>query len=303
MSAPALFGGRLYADLAPMRLIYVDEAGTSAKEPVSIVVGLLINPDTQWVPAYERFSAALAKVPEKFQEGFIFHATSIWGNPKYRDGWERKDRFDFLKEVMRIPAATSIPIAIGAVGRQYEIADENVLKFATQAQAQHAFAFGLCISAADGFIRTVGDETETGIVVAEDIPEMRRFIRDSVTVFNKVPLEVDPKDYIQRPGTGPRLEGMQLRVSRVLDTVHFISKSQSQLLPIVDAIAFGLRRYMANESSGEDFAEAILGESFRLDPIPRDPIETFTAIRWKRPNVKIEVFYTVDLSEMFSRKP
>jgi hypothetical protein len=69
-----------------VRFIYTDEAGTSAKEPVTVVIGLVVNPDTQLLPATSEVDKIFATVPPQCRKTFEFHATSIWGNKKYRDG-------------------------------------------------------------------------------------------------------------------------------------------------------------------------------------------------------------------------
>lgn len=48
---------------ALVRFIYTDEAGTSANEPVTVVVALVVDADTQWMPAFQRISALLERVP------------------------------------------------------------------------------------------------------------------------------------------------------------------------------------------------------------------------------------------------
>ena len=60
MSTPrrALFGGLLWGDAA-MRFIHVDEAGTSEHEPVTVVVGLIVDADKQLMIA----EAAIEALP------------------------------------------------------------------------------------------------------------------------------------------------------------------------------------------------------------------------------------------------
>ena len=40
--------------IAAMRIIYTDEAGTTAPEPVSVVAALIVNPDVHWFPVTRR---------------------------------------------------------------------------------------------------------------------------------------------------------------------------------------------------------------------------------------------------------
>jgi hypothetical protein len=85
----SLSGHRLAGD-APVRFIYTDEAGISASEPVTVVAALIVHADTQWHKAANLINALLGYVPKRYQEGFVFHATSIWGNPNLREGRSRR---------------------------------------------------------------------------------------------------------------------------------------------------------------------------------------------------------------------
>jgi hypothetical protein len=82
----ALFGGLLWGDL-PVRFVYTDEAGTSANEPTTIVVGLIVDADNQLMTAEAAINEILGAVLSKFREKFIFHATDVWGSEKYREEW------------------------------------------------------------------------------------------------------------------------------------------------------------------------------------------------------------------------
>lgn len=47
-----------------MRFIYMDEAGTSAHEPVTVVVGVIIHADTQWVSAADLIRYHFQAIPK-----------------------------------------------------------------------------------------------------------------------------------------------------------------------------------------------------------------------------------------------
>ena len=94
-----------------MRFVYTDEAGISAKEPVTVVVGLVVHADKEWMRATDLVSEALTKVPEKFRENFTFHATAVWGSHKYRPDWTFEDRLALLRRMMSIPNEVGCAIA------------------------------------------------------------------------------------------------------------------------------------------------------------------------------------------------
>jgi Protein of unknown function (DUF3800) len=245
-----------------MRLIYVDEAGTSANEPVTIVVGLIVNPDTQWHPAIRLIQNALLLVPEEFRNNFLFHAAAIWGSKKYREIWKREDRKKFLCEMMSIPQKADIAIAYAAVRRDGPpVTGRGVLAELPKEKMQHTVAFGICMGMADYFIRERRAPNEIATVVAEDVHDMRELLRNSVATFRTSPFNI-PEDVM------PHLAGSvsqiltidrRIRVERVIDTVHFAAKNEAYLLQLADACAFGLRIFFADESEGSDFIEPIGG--------------------------------------------
>lgn len=99
---------------ALVRFVYLDEAGTSAKEPVTVVAGIIVHADTQWRPAEADVNRIVKDmVPERYKENFVFHATEIWGSRKFRDGWDRNDRTAFLKEMMSVPHRPEHPPRCG----------------------------------------------------------------------------------------------------------------------------------------------------------------------------------------------
>lgn len=136
----ALFGGPLLGS-SLVRYIYIDEAGTSAKEPVSVVVGVIINADTQWRLAERELNNVFDRfVPSQFRENFVFHAKEIWGSPKYRDGWPIEKRLKFLRRVMKIPRNLRVPIALG-IQRRGSIQGPP--------EMDHLMAFAMCVGRAD----------------------------------------------------------------------------------------------------------------------------------------------------------
>ena len=62
-----------------MRFIYLDESGISAKERVAVVAGIIVDADKQLKSVEKHVESIIADyVPEKYQEGFSFHATDLF---------------------------------------------------------------------------------------------------------------------------------------------------------------------------------------------------------------------------------
>jgi hypothetical protein len=256
-----------------MRFIYTDEAGIAANEPVTVVVGIIVNADTQWVPTVGRIFEVLKMVPEKFRDEFVFHATSIWADHKYRPNWSFEARLEFLKRMMSIPRESGLPITYGMFYRDGTInPDVNLTELKmTREQYQHVHAFEACMASADDYINTYAAVNEISVIVAEDIPEMRQRLREATIQLRTGGLTIK-KALVTRQvqgktvSTSARPAAMQIR--RVVDDIHFSPKVSALILWVADAVAYGLRRYYATLPFGVDFAQAIMGPTF--DPIARE---------------------------------
>ncbi len=248
----ALFGSELEGDKA-VRFIYIDEAGISANEPVTVVVGIIVDADKYWRLAEAKMNQLLEDVPECFRQGFIFHAATISGSKKYHEKWAKNDRLAFLQEMMSIPKQLNLPISLGIAHRNAPFPTTHALPKMAKEKLQHMMAFYMCMHRADVYLRIRAGQNEVATIVAEDVPSMRRFLRMSLELVRDDPtlLEhaIDPKEH----------------VSRIIDTVHFAEKSHGPLLQIADACAYGFRRYFSKQKHGNDFVKSILGEPSNME--------------------------------------
>lgn len=265
--AQALFGGLLWGNNL-MRFVFVDEAGTSDLEPVTVVVGLIVNADTQLMFAEAAVEEALMAIPEKYRnkKSFVFHSTEIWGSNKYRQGWSMADRLALLKTMMALPRRLKIPITMSMVRRSAPF-DAHVNTPMSRSQFQHFMAFAGCMASADRYIRNYADPSEVAAVVAEDVPEMRQFLALAPSILRDKPITVGP-EYLQRTAKeielGHLTQSGDIRVSRIRSNIHFVSKGDKLLL-LADACAFGFRRFLSEQSFGDDFVSAILGSPLNIE--------------------------------------
>lgn len=256
----SLSGDLLWGDSA-VRFVYMDEAGTSAEEPVTVVVGLIIHADRQSMFAEAAIREVLGAVPEQFSKGFVFHATDVWGNPQYRDTWSMADRMALLRAMMSLPKRIGIPISFGVVRRSSDDGVDHAKLGMTKPQWQHNSAFITCIAAADKYIRTHADLTEVGTVVAEDVPEMRKFLKLAPQVLRNAPITLAPEHLIPSKlerELGYSVTERDFRVTRIRNSIHFVEKRDDPLLQLADACAFGLRRFLSDQSFGTEFMQWIL---------------------------------------------
>jgi hypothetical protein len=83
MSRLLAFGGGPLHGHKLVRIAYLDEAGISDKEPFAVVAAVIIDGDRHWRALHDALSglADLCAPPEK-RNGFIFHATELFGGGK-----------------------------------------------------------------------------------------------------------------------------------------------------------------------------------------------------------------------------
>jgi hypothetical protein len=243
-----------------VRYIFVDEAGTSAPEPVTVVVGITADADTHVMSAEALALELLASVPPKHKEGFVFHATQVFGDKKYQSDWSITDRLHLLKGMMSIPRRIGMSITVAACWRDAPMpADPNL----TKAQLDHAVAFMYCLTVTDRNIRRHARPGEVATVVAEDVPEMRRFLKKMPQMFRDSPMHLGPEHLRQTDkdiAAGYNTQSGELRISRIRNSVHFVDKDEDPLVQVADACAYGFRRYFAGEKFGPEFVDAILGD-------------------------------------------
>ena len=232
----------------------------------------IVHADTQWMLAYERIMVALSKVPARYRDEFIFHAKSVWGDPKLREGWGKGERLALLTEMMAIPRASGIALAYGLFYRDGEIDPSIDLGNMTAVQYQHTQAFGACMASADQFITSFAAPNEVATVVAEDIPEMRRSLQDAALRLRAGMMSIQNAVVTQQiAGAVSKNEHtVNLRIRNMVDEVHFTSKAGAPFLWVADAVAFGFRRYLSNQTFGLDFAKAIIGPDIGLWQRSRD---------------------------------
>lgn len=282
---PRALGGGPLSEGALVRLIYTDEAGTSAKEPVCVVAAVVVHGDTQWRPLEAEMRRIIAdKVPENLRDNFVFHATDVFSGSKEikRDEWAFEDRLDFLKEVLCLPLVHDVPIAVGIeFKKEWSEIDFASLRFPnskplTPNQFSHLMAFNTCMERADLFLRKYLGGAEIGSVIAEDLPEMKRFLtafglihRERESQFSMGSEYFRPEKWQEKLGIKP--EPVEYRIDHIVDVPHFVSKGKAPLLQLADACAFAFRHCLSKKDHGDDLVLAMLGPdqgaNFVNDPV------------------------------------
>lgn len=263
---PSLSEGEL------VRLIYSDEAGTSAKEKVAVVAAILVHGDKQ-VRVLEQEIARVVKdkVPEQFQQDFYIHTTDIFhgSKPGWREQWSREDRLEFIKEIARLPFVHDIPVAAAMsckTTKWNEVLPSGALKQLrmTSDQYYHLLTFANCMERADLFLRKYLGGQESGMIIAEDEPVMKGFLSDYGLIFrdHNIVLEKEAcRSQKWQSALGVSPEAVDHRIDCILEVPHFVKKTQSRLIQLADVIAFSFRRCLEKQSHGNDLVCAVLGLS------------------------------------------
>lgn len=247
----------------------MDEAGTSAHEPVTVVVAIVANADEHVMTAEAAVLEALGAVPKQFRDNFVFHAMQVFGEQGYQDGgWSLTDRLHLLRTMMSIPGRLGMGIVVSAMWRgAIDFSDIYGGLGLSPEKSDHIHAFSMCVSVADRGIRNHAHPREVGTIIAEDVPEMRKFLKLVPRVIRASPINLpqsmmrttvtdDEKGFIAQSG--------DFRVTRIRNSVHFVEKADDPLVQVADACAYGLRRFFAQQKFGVEFAEAILGDTSAL---------------------------------------
>lgn len=250
-----------------MRNIYIDEAGTSAPEPVSIVAAIITNPDVHWFPVMRRVREIWDHhIPNEYRhenhhglhKDFTFHAKRVSDASKY-PRWNEIGRRALLQAMMAIPQEFEIPITFGAVRRganDWSGWPKARKKQMTPAKSDHMLAFLGCIGEANAVVRTEYGK-EVAQVISDHHAEMPGILRQTLNDMQARPFPLETE--LPREDRNPQSRTTLLGADRIIDEVYFLEGRNAPFLQIVDAVAFGLRRYFARQSSGEDYLHAISG--------------------------------------------
>jgi len=210
----------------------------------------------------------IQSVPPQFQTDFVFHATKVYGDKRYQSDWLLNDRLHLLESMMSVPRRIGMALTLSARWRNAvdHSAEASSLRL-SQSQFEHIMAFGDCLAVADRNIRSHAHPSEVATVVAEDIPEMRRFLKIIPKMYRENPLFMRAEHLRETPQdkeAGHSTQRGELRIARIRNSVHFVEKAEDPLVQVADACAYGFRRYFAGEKFGDKFARAILGHEVLL---------------------------------------
>jgi Protein of unknown function (DUF3800) len=234
-----------------VRLVYLDESGTSnpEQEPVLVVAGVIVNADQDWLGLDNHLKSIMRKrLPEDLRYTGIFHAKDIWHGEKkfYRNKWPLNKRMEIISDLAAIPAKFHLPVIYGAMDRKASAALLSKKgKSAADASINtliHSLAFMGAAASLDTWMAN-NAKNEVAMMVAEDAGKVKQAVRmfqigyrqDGVDdYYHELAIRGFPKNVF--------------KTRQIVDTVHFASKLESPLLQIADTCAFLIKRRLQNAS-------------------------------------------------------
>jgi len=240
-----------------VRFVYLDESGISVNEPVTVVGGVIINADLQYMAVKQRVGELIDKyVPLEDRLGFVFHAKDLFhGSGKIFDKrkYPRDMSREALKVLLGIPAEFQLPIVCGHI-RKRSTAGMTKQEQRGEPSKNQAMAFSLCALAAEKYMRHIADPSEVASLTVENNDETRQAVKLMHLLLSGrhfSPVAGDLVSVIIDFANG------YVPIRRIVDIVLFAEKDHAFLLQLADACALMLRYFFEGRTSAEEFLDVL----------------------------------------------
>lgn len=271
-----------------MKVLYIDEAGTSAPERFTVVVGVIIDKREVDRVRRELLEINRAYAPPLYAEDFLFHASDLYNARKFTE-WPIAERIQIIHEYCALPSRFNYAVIVGKVRRDAD-PEGPIGKNFYHFDKQHLHAFGECICGADSYLRECYSAETRCRIVAERVPKLKRELGIILRHYQDNEHHISPEHL--RPTREDQLSGAIRQrtirtVSRIQGSIKFVPKDDDSVLQVADACAFGFRRFFNNMRDGCDLAESIVGYRLHLEDwmgpvsmgifskrLPRAPVST-----------------------------
>lgn len=249
----SLYSGALSFTVHPLagdrllRMIFMDEGGTSQKEPVAVVASVILNADGQFRALEDHLEEVKRKhIPQEHQADFVFHAKGIWSGKlpvfKNRDEWPLVRRAEILKDLLSARGIIGFSVSVGFVYLDpYVVGDMK-----EYALFRHVTAYMESVFGCEAFMREHGEPGEFAMLVAEDHPTNKKDLewlhRELVHPNSEVPIHRD-----------------LLPMRHIYQQVLFAKKQDSRMLQYADACAFCIRRFLSGKDDIREVLDSLIG--------------------------------------------
>lgn len=223
-----------------MRVIYIDEAGSSHNESVFTWAAIIVK-DRQWLKIERLAKDIIVElVPSELRVDFEFHAHEIFNGSEQWFPWRNKSgkelRFEILYRIVRLIQRFHLPI-IECSWEKRGTRDVDLIK------RRQGTAFLVCVDSVERWF-VENAKNDVGMLIADD--------------QSKPADEAIFKQEIRRARTVSRLS-RKPALRHIVDTIHFAGSHESIGLQLADACAFLIKRHrVGKEHNGaEDFYRGI----------------------------------------------
>jgi hypothetical protein len=247
-SWPQALGGGPLIGSRWVRQVYIDEAGTSAKERTAIVVGLIINGDTGFLEAERGITLAIEKhIPSHMQDNFVFHAKDVYGKWRKKEGWDIEKCNSVACAWLDIIAAFKPAIVFSYWSKSTFDLDRQKAEL-EQSDNAHLIAFVQCVGLADHFIGKFYPN-EVANIWAEDCSKMKTRINRALAHL--------------RSGSFRKFD-VDDEIRHIKNDIAWTSKAGALPLQLADACAFAFNRRL-NQRRGWEVLWKALGENREIE--------------------------------------
>lgn len=231
---PVSITGHPLREMSALRMIFMDESGRNADQPVTVVASVIIDPDRHMRAVDEALQELRdAFVPEGIRDGFIMHAADLYREIAF--GSERDPRCkELLYQILMLPHRLRVPIAIGFC-RKYDF--EPGMSSRSRVRMQHIMSYSQNLQACDEYLSETSDG-EVATVTVESIPEMKELLDAVHGVF----------------AVSSRYPGPLRPLRCIRGRPAYMEKDAEPSLQIADAYAWLARRILSGHRDVEGLA-------------------------------------------------
>ncbi|QKD05259.1 hypothetical protein [Mesorhizobium loti] len=229
-----------------MRFVFVDDAGTSIRDPKIVVSAIVVQAEEQLIRLENRMTRLIQKhIPAEERSSFSFEARDILSGSGHfddREKWPVERRMAIMDELATVPTEMEIPILFGLADRRKhqwmdvaENTEMDVLRIAL-----HAMAFVSCAFAVERTMRSAYSD-EIAQLIAQDTHDAQLLIR-YVHDWYQNPIA------LERLGSGRSL----LPLTHIKPEVQFAEKAASLPLQLASFCSFIIGgKFIGNEGIDE----------------------------------------------------
>jgi hypothetical protein len=230
-----------------VRVVYSDETGTgSDKEPFTVIVGVMFNMDSQWIPVSEQ----IGNIADLLSSQRTAEIKGRLLYKKLRSG-RTEPYTTILARLHQIAPKNRLQIFTGIVNRKGMLRDiGRLMKMPTI--TDHSIAFGECLKAVDDYVATmlpkekvlwISDKSGKEEPNLKDALEWQRLSR-RIDLTKAVPELNLP----EQPESDP---------SRIVDTVYFGDSIESRPLQLADVYCSTVALHIRNHAAARPYFQMI----------------------------------------------